>query len=296
MRMILMLRSVLSAVACGTLLTGCGSAGDEGPGGTATVAAFYPLAWAAEQVGGRSVDVDLLTTPGVEPHDLELTPQQVAAVADAAVLVVESGFQPAVDDVVTQEAEGTVVDAADVVDLMPAEDGEESDPHFWHDPLRMARLTDSLAEAYAATDPDHAEVYREAADRARARLERLDAAYREGLQGCRTQTVITSHDAFGYLAERYRLTLLPIAGLDPGTEPSPERIAELADLADEREVTTVFTETLVDPSVAEAVADEAGLELAELDPIEGLSDDTAGADYLTLMRRNLDALVEANGC
>ncbi len=260
------------------------------------MAAFYPLAWAAEQVGGRSVDVDLLTTPGVEPHDLELTPQQVAAVADAKVLVVESGFQPAVDDVVTQEADGTVVDAADVVGLVAATDSDDADPHFWHDPLRMARLTDALAGAYATADPDGAEAYREGADRARAQLEQLDAAYREGLQGCRTRTVVTSHDAFGYLGDRYRLTLLPIAGLDPGAEPSPERIAELADLADEREVTTVFTETLVDPSVAEAVADEAGLELAELDPIEGLSDDTAGEDYLTLMRSNLRALVEANGC
>jgi len=270
------------------------SADDRTAPGPSTVAAFYPLGWVADRVGGGHVDVDLLTAPGVEPHDLELSPQQVVQVADADVVMFEAGFQPAIDDVVEQEAEGTVVDAAEVVDLVSA--GDQFDPHFWLDPERMATLAGSVASSYADADPVRAESYRQQADLLVGQLERLDRDYHQALTGCRTDVVVTSHDAFGYLAERYGLTLLPIAGIDPGSEPSTQRLAELADLVRRTDVTTVFTETLASPAIAQVLADEAGVAVATLDPIEGLTDDTADEDYLSLMRSNLDALTQANGC
>lgn len=280
---------VIALAATSLLLTGC--AADDEPGGeessTDTAAAFYPLGWLAERVGG---DVRLLTSPGVEPHDLELSPQQVAQVADADVVLLLGGFQPAVDDAVQQQAAGEVVDVAEVVDLV------DGDPHFWQDPMRMAAAARAVGDAYLETNPDQADDLQTATDELVADLERLDAEYRKGLADCRTTTVVTSHDAFGYLGESYGLELLPIAGIDPSAEPSPERLAELADLVDERGVTTIFTETLVSPAVAETLADEAGVSVATLDPIEGLTDETADEDYLSLMRANLAALQEANGC
>ena len=280
---------VIALAATSLLLTGC--AADEEPSGeessTDTAAAFYPLGWLAERVGG---DVRLLTSPGVEPHDLELSPQQVAQVADADVVLLLGGFQPAVDDAVQQQAAGEVVDVAEVVDLV------DGDPHFWQDPMRMAAAARAVGDAYLETNPDQADDLQTATDELVADLERLDAEYRKGLADCRTTTVVTSHDAFGYLGESYGLELLPIAGIDPSAEPSPERLAELADLVDERGVTTIFTETLVSPAVAETLADEAGVSVATLDPIEGLTDETADEDYLSLMRANLAALQEANGC
>ena len=277
-------------------LTGCGSSQDgAGEPGIATVAAFYPLGWVAQRVGGDHVSVELLTGPGVEPHDVELSPQQVAQVADAEMLVVERGFQPAVDDVVEQEADVRVVDAADVVRLVPDAEGG-TDPHFWLDPTRMAGFARAVAAGYAEVDPTHAASYRRAADVLAAELRRLDRDYTERLTGCRTDTLVTGHDAFGYLAERYGMTVLPITGVDPGSEPSPERLAELTGLVRTHDVTTVFTETLVSPAVAATLADEAGVEVATLDPIEGLTDATAGEDYLSLMRSNLDTLARANGC
>lgn len=279
---------------------GCGSSDspDSTDGSAATtVAAFYPLAWVAEQVGADRVEVELLTTPGVEPHDLELSPGQIVAVSDAEVVVLQRGFQPAVDDAVDQGAQGTVVDAAEIVELLPAPEGETgSDPHFWLDPMRMATMAERMAAVYAEADSADADAYAAASDDLVAELERLDADYRDGLADCRTQTVVTSHDAFGYLADRYHLDMLPIAGIDPANEPSPEQLAELVDVVRDKEVTTIFAETLVSPTVAETLADETGLEVATLDPIEGLSDQTTGEDYLSLMRANLAALVRANGC
>lgn len=286
------------------LVAGCGAngadagsdTGGEGAGGPLTVAAFYPLAFVAQRVGAGQVEVGQLTSPGVEPHDLEPSPRQVVAVSEADVLLVQSGFQPAVDDVVAQGAQGSVIDVATVVDLAPAANGEGIDPHFWLDPLRMATLSGAVAEAYAGTDPKNAAKYRSAAAELTGQLERLDRQLSAGLADCQTRTVVTSHDAFGYLADRYDLELLPIAGIDPSNEPSPQRLAELADLVDAEDVTTVFTETLVSPAVAETLAAETGLQVATLDPIEGLSDETSDEDYLTLMQDNLKALIEANRC
>jgi len=236
-----------------------------------------------------------LHTGGGEQRDVELTPEQVLQVADARAVATERGFQPAVDDAVAQEVDGTVVDAADEVDLV-ATAGGETDPHFWHDPVRMAQLARAVGAAYADIDSEGARTYEAATAGVVARLRQLDADYRAALRGCTTTTVVTSHDAFGYLAERYGLTVLPIAGLDAGAEPTPERLAELSDLVRAEGVTTVFTEPLVSPDASETLASEAGLRVDTLDPIEGVTDETADDDYLSLMRANLAALVEANGC
>lgn len=285
---------LVGAVGTALLLAGCGADDTTSAPGPSVVAAFYPVAWVGEQVGAGKVDVEVLTAPGVEPHDLELSPQQVAQVADADVVLLERGFQPAVDSAVEQESDAAVVDAAEVVTLVGA---DQPDPHFWLDPRRMSQLAVAVADTYARADPDRAGTYRQAAGRLVGDLERLDRDYREALTGCRTDVVVTSHDAFGYLARRYGLTLLPIAGTDPGSEPSTEHLAELTDQVRQHDVTTIFTETLVSPAVAETLAAETGVEVATLDPIEGLTDDTDDTDdYLSLMRANLDALTRANGC
>jgi zinc transport system substrate-binding protein len=300
------------ATAAGTaalllVLAGCGS--DDGGGteaeGPTVVAGFYPLEWAAEQIGGDRIEVSSLTAPGAEPHDLELTPREVAGVADADLLVYLGGFQAAVDEAAESQAGDHSWDVAEAADLsLTAEDhdhdhdhGEESaDPHFWLDPTRLADVGDALAEQLADIDPDGAETYEQNAATLREKLEALDREMAEGLTGCRVDTLVTSHDAFGYLAHRYGLEVVGVTGLSPSTEPSADQLAEIADLVRERGVTTVYTETLADPSVAETVADEAGVRTAVLDPIEGLTDESAGDDYLAVMRANLATLQEGQAC
>jgi zinc transport system substrate-binding protein len=310
---------VVAALAATTLvLAGCGGA-DGGTGSEAelsVLAGFYPLQWATERIGGDRLSVTSATPRGGEPHDLELTPQDVAAVAEADLVVYLGGFQPALDDAVESEAGDRGWDAAESAHLSLTVEGEEHghedehaeeeeghsheegsvDPHFWLDPTRLADVGDALAGRLAELDPDGADTYEQNAADLRSDLEALDGEMEAGLSSCSVDTLVTSHDAFGYLAERYGFEVVGIAGLSPSQEPSPDQLAEITELVRDRGVTTIYTETLVDPAVAETVADEAGVQTAVLDPIEGLSDASPGDDYLAIMRANLEVLEAGQSC
>lgn len=289
-------------------LTGCAafsddpgstSFGDRGAGKVRVAAAFYPLAYVAGRVGGDHVDVTNLTAPGGEPHDLEPSVAVTAEVAEADLVVYENGFQPAVDAAVEESAQGQVVDAADVVHLVPFRDhgvdSEELDPHFWLDPLLVAEVAEQMGGELADVDPDHAEDYRAGAAALASDLRDLDGEYADGLAQCERSTVVVSHDAFGYL-QRYGLDMEAILGLSPESEPTPADLARLQKLIHDEGVTTVFSETIVSAKSADALAESTGARSDVLDPIEGLTDQTSGEDYLSLMRANLSALEEANNC
>jgi zinc transport system substrate-binding protein len=277
-------------------LTGCGALADAGTG-VQVAAGFYPLQYVAERVAGNQADVEVLTQPGGEPHDATLSVRETALVAEADVVVVAGGVQPAVDDAVASAAEdGTVVDTSSPgFETKNAPQIRPDDPHFWLDPLLMADLGDAVAEALADTDPQQADAYRDHAADLRRDLQRLDQAYADGLADCERSTVVVSHDAFGYL-DRYGLEFAPISGLSPGAEPTPADLSRLQDLIRAEGITTVFSERLVSPRVAETLAEDVGVETAVLDPVEGLADETRDEDYLSLMRANLAALEKANGC
>jgi zinc transport system substrate-binding protein len=280
----------------GTILAGCG--GDEASSGDLpTVAAsFYPLAFVAEQIGGGDVRVVNLTSPGVESHDLELTPRQVAEIAAADLVVYERGFQPSVDEAVDQNAGDARVEVTEVVPLEDEHGDLAGDPHVWLDPTLLARIADAVADGLAAAVPASADAFRERAEALVAELADLDEEFSTGLGQCERNVVVTTHEAFGYLAHRYGLEMVGISGLSPDAEPSPARLAEVGEVIADEGVTTVFYERLVSPAVAETLADDLGVVTAVLDPIEGLTDETEDEDYFTLMRANLGALEEANGC
>jgi zinc transport system substrate-binding protein len=290
------------------VLAGCGALEEGGgPGGPRVVASFYPLQYVAQRVAGDHAQVRALTSPGVEPHDLELTVRQTAEVADADLVVYLKGLQPAVDAVVEEQGPEHVVEATQVVELEPldteAHAGEsdeehadaDGDLHLWLDPERMAEVATEVQARLAEIDPDNAAAFEANTRSLQKDLAALDMEYEEGLADCRLDTVVVSHDAFGYL-EKYGLRFEPIAGLSPDTEPSPAHLAELTELIRKEGVTTVFSETLASPAMAETLAKEVGLETSVLDPVEGLADETADEDYLSLMRANLEALQAANGC
>ena len=296
------MKSLVVAALAGTLLSGCAAFTDDSAtsaDGIEVAAAFYPLQYVAERVAGSHATVENLTAPGGEPHDLEPSVEVTAEITEADLVVYESGFQPAVDAAVDENAGGDVLDAAGVVDLVPFRehgvDSDEDDPHFWQDPLLLADIGDAVAAKLAGVDPDHAEGYEANAADLRADLEKLDEEYTHGLADCARDTVVVSHDAFGYL-QRYGITMDAILGLSPDSEPTPGDLARLQELIREDGVTTVFSESIVSAKAAESLARATGTRSAVLDPAEGLTDRTADEDYLSLMRTNLAALEEANDC
>jgi zinc transport system substrate-binding protein len=297
MRMILMRWAVpllTSAIVAG-VLGGCSPAQHDADGRVSIAASFYPLAWLSEQIA-PDADVTDLTHPGMEPHDVELTFAQTVDLARADLVVYERGFQPAVDQGVDNDAEGTTLDVGPVAGLHDfASDPGQVDPHFWQDPLKLSAVAGRLAHTLDRIDPAHATSYDGRAAVLQRRLATLDRDYRAGLANCARHTVVTSHDAFGYLS-RYGVKVAAITGLAPGAEPTPGDLARLQQLIRDDGITTVFSETLASPAAADALAHDMGVRSEVLDPIEGLSDATAGQTYLTLMHRNLAALEEANGC
>ena len=265
--------------AAGLAFAGCGGS-QRTDGRTSVVAAFYPLAYAAEQIGGATVEVRNLTPPGAEPHDVELSPREVEAVRSAdVVLYLGGGFQPAVEQAVAG-ASGTVVD------LLPGLAAGD-DPHVWLDPVRYASLAGAVGRALARPS---------ASLQARARA--LDTDFRTALARCDRRQLVTSHAAFGYLARRYGLEQIALTGLSPDAEPNAKRIETLVRRVRGSGATTVFSERLVSAALAGTVARESGARVAVLDPLEGLTDADAGRgeDYFTLMRANLAALREGLGC
>ncbi|WP_147793915.1 metal ABC transporter substrate-binding protein [Cellulomonas sp. Y8] len=300
---------VLALSACSSPGSG-GSGGGSGDGdGIAVLASFYPLQYVAQQVGGDLVSVDTLTPPGAEPHDLELSPAQVDEVGRADLVVYLSEFQAAVDDAVDANPPAHVVDAAQDTELHAAEhseDGEEEadghgdhdhgslDPHFWLDPTRLPAVADDVAAQLAEIDPDHADEFQANAEAFAQTMADLDAEYSTGLASCESRTIVTTHEAFSYLAERYDLEQVGISGVDPEGEPSPARLAEVGKVVQDEGVSTIFFETLASPKVAETLADELGVDTAVLDPLEGLTDDTQ--DYVSVARANLETLRTALSC
>jgi zinc transport system substrate-binding protein len=282
----IVLTYLFGTLALGIATAGCGGS-SASSGATQVVAGLYPLAFAAEEVGGAGVEVKNLTPAGAEPHDLELTPREVEEIHDADLVVyLGEGFQPAVEEAV-ERAGVPAIDALDGLDLRD-EDGTV-DPHVWLDPIRFAQAVERIG----------AELGREAPARQLAsRLRELDRDYREGLAHCRSHELVTTHDAFGYVADRYGLEVIPITGLSPEVEPSPQDLEHIVSLVEERGVTTVFTETLLSPEIGETVAREAGAQTAVLNPLEGLTEDelARGDDYFSVMRANLAALRSGLGC
>ena len=273
------------AIAGGLAACGGGSARGEPAGGRRleVVAGFYPLAYAAERIGGGRVHVRNLIPPGAEPHDFELSPRDVEAVRSAdLVLYLGQGFQPALEDAVVSVG----VRSADLLEGLPL---RGKDPHVWLDPLLYAQIVERIANELGRP---------QAAAGLLLELRALDDEYRRGLGSCERRAIVTSHEAFAYLADRYGLEQISVAGLSPEAEPAPKDLARVVEQVRESGGTTIFTEPLVSPRIADTVAREAGVETAVLNPIEGLTEDeiASGADYFSLMRENLAALRKGLAC
>ncbi len=320
--------SALAAVAALALTASACSSDGSSPAAGSVVTSFYPIQFATQQITGGAVPVTVLTKPGAEPHDLELAPQDIGGMTKARLVIYADGFQPAVDEAVELVDPTKVLDVADAANLTltspeegddagepaPEHDGGDvpdehdeaaahdghdhgaDDPHFWLDPSRYGAVAEAISARLSRDDPENASTYARNTARFVEKLSELDDEMRVGLERCRNRQLVTSHAAFGYLAARYGFEQRGITGVSPESEPSAAALKAVGDLVTSAGVTTIYQEALVEPHFAKTVAGSSGARVATLDPIEGITSSSLGADYFEVMRSNLVSLREGQGC
>ena len=303
------------------VLSACSSATQEAsPSQSATAtgevvivhAAFYPLEFLAKTIGGDQIQVVSLTVPGAEPHDMELTPVQVAELEKTSLALFIDGFMPAVDEAIEALVPDRALDLGTTVTLLEGEahsdeethSDEEAvteddhgayDPHIWLDPANMISMANAVSDRLISIDPARTDFYTANTAALVAELEALDQEFTTGLANCEQKEIVTSHESFGYLANAYGFEQHGIAGLSPDTEPSPARLVEISEMVKAEGITTIYYETLVSPAIAETVANETGATTAVLDPIEGLAAGSTDT-FITVMQANLQALIKGQTC
>jgi len=277
-------------------LVGCADRGHQ-TGKISIDAAFYPLAFVAQWIGGSAVTVHNLTPPGGEPHDLELRPSDAVAIKGADLVLYIRGFQPAVDDAIRPIDLARTMDARSVVPLLHLGNGSV-DPHFWLDPTRLISVARAVEQRLERSSPASTALFQQNLKTFIEALTRLDTEFRSGLSSCARHEIFTGHTAFGYLANRYGLRQIGITGLDPEAEPSPQQLSKIINLARALHPTVIFAETLVSSRSVDTVARNVGARVETLNPLEGLTrdQDRSRADYLSVMRGDLQVLQEGLGC
>jgi zinc transport system substrate-binding protein len=273
------------------------------------VANFYPVQWLAEEIGGPAVTVTSLTPAGTEPHDLALDADALKSLDSAdAVLYLGAGFQPDVEKAVANLDDPSV--ATDLLDsegvtllAAPADLGKEAlaggkDPHVWLDPVLMSAMADGVAASLSEVVPGGEAAVEGRLAQVKEQLATLDQDYSASIQNCATKALVTSHAAFGYLADRYRLRQIAIAGVSPEDEPDPKDLKEIAEVARTENVQTVFFEDALPKDLAQTVADEIGAQIdllaaLEFDPRESIAPD---ATYISVMEDNRERIATGLEC
>lgn len=290
------MKRIVPLLVIAALIGACGQTART-TGTISVIASMYPAAFLAEQIGGEHISVSTLTNPGTDPHDLELSPKRTIELLEADVVLWFGGIQPAVDQAVDESARKPNL----TIDLTDGNGAGKTpkkglDPHIWLDPNNMADAAERTLAALVAAAPEKTDEFEANATALNKKLADLDSAFQTTLTNCRVNTFVTSHAAFGHLADAYGLTQVAIAGLDSHAEPNTAKLAAIAETIRSENLTTVFTEPLASDALAKTVAAETGAEIAVLDPIEGLTAATKNENYLTLMEANLAALAKALEC
>lgn len=307
----------LSLVGATALLAGCGAAGSTTENTESdklqVVTTFYPMYDFTKQVAQDDAEVSMLLEAGMEVHSFEPSSQMIAEIQDADVFIYNSPeMETWVPDVLASidTSDMVVICASDAITLLEYEgeahahdhESEEKwanaghshtvDPHVWLDPVLAQTEVSTIAEGLAEADPDNAEDYLENAGIYNGKLNELDEAYRAAFEGTENRTFVTQHAAFAYLAARYDLNQISVTGLNAEVEPSAAALATLSDYVKANNISHIYFENNASSQTAETLAEEVGVELAVLSPLEGITeeDQKKGSDYISVMLDNLEAL------
>jgi len=265
-------------------------------------ASFYPLYYFSSEIGKDLAQVTNITPAGAEPHDYELSSQEVKNIQSSQILILNGGkLEPWGDKIKTELSTKTIVISAgqNIINQNSEEDGQAMlDPHVWLSPSLAQEEVQIILHGFIQADPKNAVIYTKNAQNLMERLNTLHEQYQTGLADCKLRDFITAHTAFAYIARDYHLNQIGISGLSPNIEPSPTQLADLAKLAQEKNIKYVFFESLVSPKLAQTLAQEIGAQTLVLNPLEGLTTTEINQEknYFTIMQDNLTNLRLALQC
>lgn len=266
------------------------------------IASFYPMYYFATQIAGDKADITNITPSGAEPHDYEPTAQEIVRIEQSNLLILNGGNLEAWGNKIKEElTSSTIVVLAgeNLVSKQLVEDGQTiQDPHVWLSPPLAKQQVENINEGFIKVDPSNTPYYETKAKLLEDKLDALDTEYAKGLAFCTRTDFVTSHAAFGYLADRYHLNQIAIAGVSPEQEPSTQKLTDITNFVKTKGIKYIFFESLVSPKLSETIANETGAQTMILDPIEGISEDDirAGKNYFTQMEMNLKNLELALQC
>lgn len=258
-------------------------------------ASFYPLSFLADEIGGDNIELRTVVPNGVESHDYEPSIRQIRDIENAQLFIYNgANFESWADKVV-----GNIIDkdrtinASEFVDLIMVDNNP--DPHIWLSPENMIKIGEAIKNKLILLDETHKEDYENNFNNLASRLRELDNKFSEELSQKKRESIIVSHEAFTYMAERYGFKQIPVTGISPEQEPSPKTIAELIEIARRENHKYIFLETLASPKTVQVIAKETGLQILTLNPVEGLTEDEIknGKDYISIMEENLENLKKA---
>ncbi len=269
---------------------GCVSEKPSNPDSALIMSSFFPVNEMVKGVGGDKFSYVSLVPSGIEPHDFEPTSGDLRKLSSAkAFFAIGLNFSPFEEK--AKENTNSYFEISKNVETIST--NGKTDPHIWLSPKRMKVIVDNIRSYLSNLDPENAQKYSENAVSISQKLDTLDRKFQRELAFCNKSIILTSHAAFGYLASDYNFTQIGISGLDPETEPTPSQIRELIDITKREKIKYIFYEDLVDPRVSQTIASEAGVDVLELSPLEGSSDNK---DYFQMMEDNLENLKLALEC
>lgn len=285
-------------------LIGCSQQTEQKKEGLKIVTSFYPIYSIVKEIAGNVNDVRMIeSSAGI--HSFEPSANDVAAIYDADVFIYHSrileSWAGALDLNLQQSkvkgieaSQGMSLDKVIGLEDMEAGDGIEEktlyDPHTWLDPEKVAEEAQLIAQKLSELDPDHEGLYQKKADMLSQKAKTLVKKYQPIFEKAGQKTFVTQHTAFSYLAKRFGLHQLGIAGISPDQEPSPRQLAEIEEFVKEYQVKTIFVESNASPKVAETLAKSTGVDLKILNPLE--ADPENEKSYLENLEENIALLAK----
>lgn len=318
------MKDILKIASLLLLLVGISACGkqeaEKEDGKLEIVTSFYPMYDFTKNVAKDKANVSMLIDGGVESHDYEPSAKDMAKIQNADVFVynsneMETWVETVLENIDTSKVK--VIEASKGIELLKGSESHEEedhdehadeeehegydhdhghshafDPHVWLDPLLVKKEVRTISDALIEIDSKNKDYYEKNTTEYLSKLDKLNDDYVAAFEEAKSRKFVTQHTAFSYLANQYGLEQVAISGLSPDQEPTPKELKGIQDLVKKENISVIYTESSASEKIAKTIADATGAELAVLNPMESVSkkDRENGADYLSIMAENLEAL------